>query len=176
MTENRNIVAMLENLYLLRKLFCRRVSERSPLHFAQISIMKTIEDNENCTQATIAEQLGVTPASVAVSTKRLQKAGLITKTVDKDDIRCKRLSLTDKGRAAIDYHISLYRDYDELIFNSFSDEEKDQFFGYLSRIVAKMRELEGVDGDYKDVVELSVALHRKVNDMEKDKNNKQEQI
>ena len=68
MTENRNIVAMLENLYLLRKLFCRRVSERSPLHFAQISIMKTIEDNENCTQATIAEQLGVTPASVAIST------------------------------------------------------------------------------------------------------------
>lgn len=165
MTENKHIMGMLDNIHLLRKLFIRRISESSPLHFGQVAIMKTIEENDNCTQATIAEHLNVTPASVAVSTKRLQKSGLITKTVDEGNLRCKRLSLTDEGRAAIEFHISLFKEYDELILKNFSEEEKAQLFSYLSRIVAEMRELEGVDGSFDSVMELSCAIRKKVCEM-----------
>ena len=126
MTHNKEIMGMLENLHLLRKLFIRRISESSPRQFGQVAIMRTIEEHENCTQADIAEMLNVTPASVATSTKRLQKAGLITKTVDEENLRCKRLSLTDEGRAAIDSHISLFKEYDERVFSDFSQEEKEQ--------------------------------------------------
>ena len=133
MVQNKDLVGSFESIHLLRKIFVKRISETSPLHFSQVAIMKTIEQNENCTQSTIAERLCVTPASVAVSTKRLQKAGLITKTVDSDNQRCKRLALTEKGREAIEHHISLFRDYDELIFSEFTEEEKQQLMDILSR-------------------------------------------
>ena len=173
MAEEKQIVGMFENIHLLRKLFIRRISESSPLHFGQVAIMKTIEANENCTQATIAEQLNVTPASVAVSTKRLQKAGLITKTVDEQNLRCKRLSLTDEGREAINKHISLFKEYDAHIFRDFSDEEKEQLFGYLSRIVSEMQVLEGIEGSFSNIMELTCALKQKVEETKdsKDKNN-----
>ncbi|MBP3760312.1 MAG: MarR family transcriptional regulator [Ruminococcus sp.] len=170
MVHNKELVGMLENIHLLRKLFHKRVSENSPLHFGQIAIMKTISMNENCTQNTIAEQLNVTPASVTVSTKRLQKAGLITKTVDEDNLRCKRLALTDAGRVAVDKCIQQFREYDELVFKGFSDEDKKILLGYLGRIAENMRKIEGIDGEFSNPMELSCILRKKVDDFCKDEN------
>ena len=149
---------MLENIHLLRKLFIRRTTASSPLHFGQVAIMRTIEQNENCTQASLAEQLRVTPASVATSTKRLQKAGFITKTVDKENLRCKRLALTDKGREAISRQHQLFEEYDALILKSFSDEEKSQLFGYLDRLVSEMKKVEGISEQMSCPMELTLFL------------------
>lgn len=161
MVSNRELVGILENLHLLRGLFVRRISQDSPIHFGQIAIMRTIEQNENCTQATIAERLRVTPASVAVSTKRLQKAGLVTKTVDQDNLRCKRLSLTEEGRAAIKQHIDLFDQYDSRVFGCLSEEEKDTLFGLLKRLAEAMQEAEGIEGSFSDPMDLGCLLHRK---------------
>lgn len=169
MVQNKDLVGSFESIHLLRKIFVKRISETSPLHFSQVAIMKTIEQNENCTQSTIAERLCVTPASVAVSTKRLQKAGLITKTVDSDNQRCKRLALTEKGREAIEHHISLFRDYDELIFSEFTEEEKQQLMDILSRMISRMKEIEGIDGDISDPLKLQFMLHKRMSEMNNDK-------
>ena len=161
MVSNRELVGMLENLHLLRGLFIRRTSQDSPIHFGQIAIMKTIEQHENCTQATIAECLSVTPASVAVSTKRLQKAGLITKTVDQDNLRCKRLSLTEEGRTAIERHIALFEQYDSRVFSCLSEDEKEQLFELLKRLADVMQKAVGIEGSFSDPMSLGCLLHRK---------------
>ncbi|MCM1132347.1 MAG: MarR family transcriptional regulator [Ruminococcus flavefaciens] len=166
MIENKQLVEMIENIHLLRHFFIRRISEKSSIHFGQVAIMKTIEQNEHCTQATIAECLGVSPASVATSTKRLQKAGLITKTVDEDNQRCKRLSLTDKGRSEITGFIKIFDDYDKLIFKDFSEEEKNVLMGFLERIVGEMREIEGIDSDFSNPMELCCMLLKKMDNMD----------
>lgn len=158
----KQLVGMLENIHLLRKLFVKRASEDSPLHFGQIAMMKTIEQHENCTQADLAELLGITPASVAISTKRLQKAGLITKTLDQDNLRCKHLALTDAGRSAIESRIRLFEEYDQRIFSSFTEEEMSQLMDYLTRIADKMQELEGIEGDFSSPMELGCLLHKKM--------------
>lgn len=158
--ENRRIIGTIENVHLLRKLFIKRSTSSSPLHFGQVAIMRMIGMNENCTQSLLAEQLHVTPASVATSTKRLQKAGLITKTVDKDNLRCKRLSLTDKGRETIESHRRIFEDYDQLIFSSFSEEDKQCFLGYLEKLVSEMKKIEGIDFNSENPMELSCLLHR----------------
>jgi len=158
-TENRTLIGMIENIHLLRKLFIRRSTADSPLHFGQVAIMRTIAQNENCTQATLAEELKVTPASVAVSTKRLQKAGFITKTVDSENLRCKRLALTDKGREAINQQCVLFKQYDEHIFRSFSENEKAQLAEYLSRMISEMKQLEGI-AENTDSIQLTLLLRR----------------
>lgn len=161
-TENREITGMLENIHLLRKLFIIRTSGDSPIHFGQIAIMKTIEQYENCTQADIAERLGVSAASVATSTKRLQKAGLITKTVDQDNQRCKRLALTDKGREAIEKRISLFEEYDRLIFGEFSDDDKLTLLRLLSRLALKMQQVEGIEENFSTPLELCHELRARL--------------
>lgn len=158
--ENKKIVGTIENVHLLRKLFIKRTTSSSPLHFGQVAIMRMIGMNENCTQTMLAERLNVTPASVATSTKRLQRAGLITKTVDKNNLRCKRLSLTEKGRETIEQHHKLFEDYDQLIFSSFNDEDKQQFLEYLERLVTEMKKVEGIDLNCENPMELSCLLRR----------------
>jgi len=168
MIRNKDLVGAFESIHLLRKLFVRRISETSPLHFSQVAVMKTIEQNENCTQSTIAERLCVTPASVAVSTKRLQKAGLITKTVDSDNQRCKRLALTEKGREAIEHHISLFRDYDELVFSDLTEDEKEKLMEVLGRMISRMKEIEGIEGEFSDTLKLQCMLHKRMTELEKE--------
>jgi DNA-binding MarR family transcriptional regulator len=119
-----------------------------------------LEENENCTQAALAEQLNVTPASVATSTKRLQKAGFITKTVDKDNLRCKRLSLTDKGRNTIRQHHEIFNEYDNRIFRNFSEEEKTLFMKLLNRLLDEMKAVEGNGSLPDDPVKLTMTLHQ----------------
>lgn len=167
MSDSREIMGMLENINLLRRLFVRRASEKSKLHFAQTAIMKIIEENENCTQIEVAEILGVTPASVATSAKRLEKAGLIRRTVDEENQRCKRLSLTDEGRTAIENHNSIFKEYDELVFCGFSPQERSELMGYLERIAMKMREIEGIEGDFSSPVELLLVLRKKLEESER---------
>lgn len=162
MVSNREIVGVMENLHLLRRLFVRQTSQDSPIHFGQMAIMKTIEQHENCTQTTIAECLGVTPASVAVSTKRLQKAGLITKTVDQDNLRCKRLSLTEEGRTAIERHISLFEEYDSRVFGCLSEGEKEILFELLKRIGGVMQEAVGIKDQFSDPFSLGCLLHQEI--------------
>lgn len=157
---SKNIITIIENIHLLRKLFIIKSTSSSPLHFGQVAIMKTIEQNDNCTQADIAQQLNVTPASVAISTKRLQKAGLITKTIDKNNLRCKRLSITNKGRAAINQHLKILDEYDRIIFKNFSDDEKSKFLEYLERMINEMKKIEGIDNLPDDPIELTMTLHR----------------
>lgn len=166
MIDNKQIIDTLHSIQLLRHLFIRRMSENSPMHFGQVAIMKTIEQNEHCTQTAIAEFLGVSQASVATSTKRLQKAGLVMKTVDEENLRCKRLSLTDKGRSAIEDFKNIFKEYDELIFRSFSEEEKVMLMGFLERIVKEMRDAEGIEGDFSDPMELCFMLRKKIENID----------
>lgn len=160
MIQNKELVGMLENFHLLRKIAVKRFTDSSPLHFGQVAIMRTIERNENCTQATIAQELNVTPASVATSTKRLQRAGMITKTVDSDNLRCKRLALTDQGREAISHHIGLFEDYDRLIFKDFSEDDKAKLMEYLERILSEMKNIEGIDMKFENPKELCEYLRK----------------
>ena len=131
--------------------------------------MHIIEDNENCTQVDVAEKLGVTPASVATSTKRLQKAGLIEKKVDPENLRCKRLRLTPEGRASMRCHKKRFEDLDSRIFADFSEEDKARLADYLSRIADVMKKEVGIESDPENPMELSIIVRSKLQGLNEDK-------
>lgn len=90
----------------------------------------------------IAEELLVTPASVALSTKRLEKAGLIEKKVDENNLRCKKIYITEKGRRLSAQCRKVFDDFDKQVFGDFNDEE----FQYLKEILDKiLLNLENID-------------------------------
>ena len=71
------------------------------LHFGQPRILFTIDEMTGATQKELAKRLQITPASLAMSLKRLQKAGFLDKDVNGKDLRCNKICLTPKGRQAV---------------------------------------------------------------------------
>lgn len=62
-------------LNVLRRNLFRKKSAGCALYDGQRPMMETIVCHPGCTQQELASMLCITPASVALSTKRLQKAG-----------------------------------------------------------------------------------------------------
>jgi MarR family transcriptional repressor of mepA len=69
---------------------------------------------------------------------RLEKKGFIEMRSDREDRRCKRIYLLDKGK---DCNKSMYETIcatENRLVEGFTEEEKEQFFGYLNRAIANM--------------------------------------
>ena len=81
-------------LNVLRRNLFRKKSAGCALYDGQRPMMETIVCHPGCTQQELASMLCITPASVALSTKRLQKAGFLEKRRDADNQRCNRLYAT----------------------------------------------------------------------------------
>ena len=96
------------------------------LHFGQLPILEYIAAYPGCTQSDISEAINVSPASVATSTKRLSKAGFITKTADSDNLRRNKIYITEPG-------LEQMKNYtDRMIKNLNADANKIDFFTYIA--------------------------------------------
>lgn len=155
-----NIINRFEKIHLLRRIYCQKITAKSPLHFGQIPIMNYISENSGCTQVDIAEKLQVSAACVATSTKRLQKAGLITKTVDEDNLRCKRLSLTPLGKKVLEECHAPFDEYDRQIFSNISDEELESMNRIMDKLIYNMEEAIGEAHGETDIYEIDRLIRR----------------
>lgn len=70
------------------------------LHPSQLPILWTIAQTGRISQGHIAQILGVSRAAVAVSAKRMEKAGLVLREKEPGDQRRTIVSLTPKGSGA----------------------------------------------------------------------------
>lgn len=130
----KEISKRLHDLEWLRNFAIHRVIKDSEVHFGQPPILVCLLENGTCTQNELAKTLNVSPASVAVSLKRLQKNGLVEKVVDETDLRCNRISLTEKGRREIEHIHKCFDEIDDALFAGFSEAELSALCGYLDRL------------------------------------------
>lgn len=133
----REIGGRLMFLLLLRRNILQRGGETG-LHPSQLPIVEALAHHPDCTQQELAEHLHVTPASVALSTKRLEKAGLIEKRADKKDKRRNRLCITEKGRQLSLDHRRRMDAVDTDMLQSFSEEEKQTLCALLDRLIENL--------------------------------------
>ena len=68
----------------------------------QYWLLRQLRDAGPLSTSELALALGVTPGSATVACKRLEKAGLVTRTRGEEDERVVRIALTEQGRAQID--------------------------------------------------------------------------
>jgi len=137
----------------MRRVSLWHVFAAEGLHFGQLRILEHIIENERCTQNDIAEKLNVSPASIALSTKRLQKAGMIKKCEDVDNRRCNILTVTEKGLATSNQCRSELDLFDEKLFSGVSEEERALFLDILNRL------LKNSSFDKVDYFKLMQELH-----------------
>lgn len=84
---------------LVRKSFNEAVAQQG-LFSGQQDILFALIENEGITQSRLAEQMHVSPATISVSVKRMEKNGFIVKKQDALDARIIRLYPTEKARLA----------------------------------------------------------------------------
>lgn len=144
------IVREIDKAHLLRKLFIKRAVEEK-LHFQQIFILRYINEHQGCTQADIAKYFHVSSATITVSTQKMQKAGFIKKTISENNLRCKSLSLTEKGKDEVLKIKKLFNEYDSnVVFSGMDLNELEIFSKCLKKINKNMADAEGIKISYSD--------------------------
>ena len=132
-----------------------RSREKGLIPPSQMRMLEFIGKNDGCTQAEVAEEMQVSPASVAQSLKRMEAAGYISRDARKDNLRANSLSVTDAGREAAANCRRVFDGLEEEMLKGFTDEERAFTGEMLSRII---RNLESGDTDGMNNMELSKLL------------------
>ena len=150
----------IDRLHLLHRARIRKELTGLDVFCGQMPFLNYLLDHENCTQATIAEALGLSAATVAISAKRLCRAGLVEKVSDESDLRRNLLRITESGKARVLLSREKAHLVDREMFSGFTDKEMEEFRAYLDRIILN---LGGKEQDFlpEDNYILAQKLHGK---------------
>ncbi len=108
---------------------------------SQHQILMMLSDHSNISQKEIAERLYVSTATIAVSVKKLEKGGYITRVVDQEDNRMNKLCLTEKGKHTVEHSREFFHNVEERMFRDFSAEDLAAMRQYLDRIYDNLSQI-----------------------------------
>ena len=120
-----------------RKMVERRISSLG-IHPSQHHLLMQISRKGPSTQNSIAEAMGVSASTIAVSLKKLEKGNYIEKRTSPNDSRSNLIMLTKKGEDVVLQSQILFDEADELMFQGISEEEKEQLYVYMERIIKNL--------------------------------------
>lgn len=109
------------------------------IYRGQPPLLRYLSEHEACSQKELADFMHISPASVAVSIKRMCKAGLVEKTRSGEDERVNRLSITPGGRQIMNKCSEEFDKLDKRMFAGLSEDEIGEFdriLGILERNLA----------------------------------------
>lgn len=110
------------------------------IHRSQHMMLRCINSfEEPPTQKQISEKLDISAATVAVTLKKLEASGYITKVTCDGDSRCNKVSVTKKGIDILLKGKEIISKIDEDTIRGLSDEELAIFSGCLLKIQDNLR-------------------------------------
>lgn len=98
----------------------------TPIYNSEIHLISMIAKNPGIHIRGLAEQLGVTSASVSETISKLQKKGLVLKSTDKSNLSRLNLSLTAKGQLAHEAHMRYHEELIQIIASELKDAPAEQ--------------------------------------------------
>ncbi len=85
-------------------------------------------------QKEIAETMGISPAAVAATLKRLEREGYIARSVPGEDNRRNEIRITERGLEKVVESREMFESVDRATFAGFSEEEMHTLLDFLARI------------------------------------------
>jgi len=105
-----------------------------------LAILAACPDNTSDSQKILAEQLHVTPATITVSLRSMQRNGYVTKATDDSDQRRKRIMLTEKGKEASRLLSGFSDMLDGEMYKGFTPEERALCADFFRRMTENLEE------------------------------------
>lgn len=137
MSKSEQIVHVFIHVLHMHRAAAEKMSEDIGLFHSQHMMLKYLihlpyEPN----QKQIADALEISPAAVAVTLKKLESAGYISrKTLDGDN-RCNRIILTEQGKNVLELSRRKFSELDAKMLDGFTEEE----FDILEKLFDRMKE------------------------------------
>lgn len=141
----------MEDRHIIWKISCvnkehRKAIERQidglGIHPSQHHVLMHLSCQGPSTQQSIANAMGVSAATIAVSLKKLEKGEYIEKKVDPKDNRFNQIVLTELGEKVVKQSELIFQETDKTIFNGFSESEKEQLYSLVGRMLENMKKME----------------------------------
>ncbi len=112
----------------------KKILESKGLYSGQPAMLFILLKQGMQSQRELAKKLNVSPATVNVMVKRLEKSGFVERVKDKDDLRISRVSLTEKGKAIAKEAFYGMNEVSEKVFKNLSPEEEKDLNFLLNKI------------------------------------------
>lgn len=113
---------------------------------SQHRVLMCIHDHPNISQKELARMNDVTSATIAVTLKKLEKGGYISRTVDERDNRFNQITVTEKGQQVVGDSRRIFSEVEKAMFSGFTEEEFAVMSGYFDRIMENLARLELGEG------------------------------
>lgn len=124
----------------LHRTILEKKLNQNGLYRSQHQLLMYISDHPNQSQKEIARLNRISPATAAVTLKKLEKGGYIHRVADDRDNRCNQICLTEKGKLVVEYSIRYFSQVQQRMFAGFTEEERTRLTGDLERIKKNLTE------------------------------------
>lgn len=134
----RDLEWQLRRLETLRRVVGNRIVSEAGLQRGRLPILEYIQHHEGTSQKEVADVLHITPASVAITGRRMENDGLLTRTPDEQDRRITRMYTTALGREKAAHCQALLEASTRRMFAGFQPEELGTLHAMLERLFANL--------------------------------------
>lgn len=111
-------------------------------------MLRNEANNMAASQKEIADRLGISTPTVAISIKRMEKAGLVHKVIDESDLRRNKITLTNKGLEFVDESMAVFDSVNESMLQGLSQQEQVQLKTLFLRIISNLETMGAQPPDY----------------------------
>lgn len=108
------------------------------VHPGQLPFLNIISHREGISQRELVERLHVKPPTVAVTVKRLEKAGVIFRRPDPEDMRISRIYLTEAGSEIAGRIEGVIQENERALTAGFSEEELELAKAFFDRMLQNL--------------------------------------
>ena len=133
-----DIIESCERMMMLRRNVLRKALFCHGLHLGQPEMLLYVQQNPGCSQRQMAEDAGVTAASIAASFKRMESAGLIRRRADTADLRCNRVYITEKGEEELAYCLQDVQDLNQKMLCGLDTDELELMRRCMEKMVLNL--------------------------------------
>lgn len=110
------------------------------IHPKQVPFMILLSNQEGLSQREISKELGISPPTVAVSVKRLEKSGMVERRTDEKDQRRCRIYLTRQGKEVINSGKKCVEEKEALVFQGFTESEQCLMKRFFDQMITNLAE------------------------------------
>lgn len=139
----RTFHMLLYRAFHAQRNYLRPYLEEIGLGFGQPKLISYLEKNGPCRQKQLADYFEIDPAAVSRMVDSLQKGGFVTQRTDENSRRCNVVELTDQGKKANELWKLRCKEVEEIMLKGFTDEQKEQFASYLSKVYQNFQTWKG---------------------------------
>lgn len=110
--------------------------EEIGLYHGQPPMLFILNKTDGQSQKELVTALNVTPATITVMLKRMEKSNLVVRKQDDEDQRISRVYITDEGKELANKANQVMKDIEEECFGNFTPDEKI----ILRRLLMQMKD------------------------------------